>query len=833
MNWPLARYDHNLSGRSTGKGDIQKPAIQGEVAFYSGNTIMRWIEDINHDGVNEYISIECGRIKVKDAQGLLLWQSDICNPRLIGYHDLEGKGRETYIVAVTNFRTLAVFSSLTGEICWEYTFKEKTVMLYHNTMRIGPIDPSLKGEQITVWPEGDDYGYLFSFDEGVRQGRTVWMTKGIGIGERSRYRPNVLFGEVEGNGLNSIVVIQHSIIWVVDVTTGSVKWEAVGPKMRNYGFAGLFDIDLDGQLELVLVNDAVQQRIAVVKLEGNEFKYVWNNDLGYSEHVMKMPYFPVRDIDGDGQLEIIYSIGELNSKAWEVQILNAATGRVKYTIPDARLLDFGNQDPEGNVELLLENIASLEFEVRKLHGDNAELYRTKQAIQSFISDSLPAHCNHVAHDRMEVYFHDFDQDGQLELMVVDQGKQTLYGYSDTGRRYMAKVTSAIDESRVMFSVPLDEIGATPVVTDIDGDGTAEIMLGETVYYANGKGSDGKLNIAKKWSLRGAKFLVAGDSNLDGYKELLFAGANAELIMTNCHGEILWRKLLKGDFIGGWIKDCTVGRFLTADTYDIFANVSSGPTYINECMVIRASDGEIIWRRSDGHDSGMGPVDGMASIRPLEEDGLDDLLFLSGDVLAGIDGATGHNLMEMKSLSEILGTMWLGSGQFTFVDVDDDGVDEIYLSGIWGLNGGVLKWDGTYWRSQWFDYYGNSTPIGTPPYRCHQGIAYAQGKVLAGGQRSDYRYGCMDASTGQLLWTYELGDSLIGDTCTGDIDGDGQDEFVFGCNDGYLYGLKCDGTIHSRLYIGAPVGSPIVADVDADGHLEILVTTTDGRLLIVK
>ena len=303
-------------------------------------------------------------------------------------------------------------------------------------------------------------------------------------------------------------------------------------------------------------------------------------------------------------------------------------------------------------------------------------------------------------------------------------------------------------------------------------------------------------------------------------------------MTDCNGKIKWRKMLKGDFKGGTVMDCTFGKFLFHSQYDIFANVASTAAYINECMVLDSSTGEVIWRRNDGHDSGMGPVDGYAAVKSLEDDGLDDLLFLSGEVLVQIDGKTGKNLIEMKNISDILGTRWVGSGQFTLVDVDRDGQDELFLSGVWGLNGGVLKWDGQYWKPLWFDYYGNYTPIGTPPRYSHQGIAYANGRVLAAGPRSDYKYGCVDAATGELLWTYDIGDCLVGDTCTGDIDGDGSDEFIFGCNDGYVYSLKHDSRLHFRIFAGSPPGNPILADVDGDGKLEVVVTTMEGRLLII-
>ncbi len=880
LEWPMSRHNWNVSGRISGKGNIGKPAVVGEIQCASGHAVNLWIQDLNGDGQNEYVFVERGRIQVKDKQDILLWKSDICNPFIIGFHDLDGSNKEKCVVAVANFRILKVYSGTTGEVYWSHTFERKTVMLSHSTIRVGAIHPDLQGEQITVWPEGDEYGYLFSFEEGVRNGRIVWKNRGIGLGERTRYRPNVLFGDLQGFGFNAIIVIQHSIIWVVDYTTGEIKWQIDGPNLRNYGIAGLYDVDHDGVMELVFVNDSVQLRVSVVKWQQGRFEYIWSNFIGYGDHLMTTPYLPVRDIDGDGKLEIMYTVGDISANAWKVEILDAATGDKKYTIDDARILDCGDVDGDGIIELLWENVLNSEVVLSKPGDDLASgIFRTGSRLIPFLEGNRPIDSNHTNIPRGTTYLQDMDGDGRSELFVTIDGQLFIYECG-TDHLFVSKWQVGLDDSLSILNAFHDADGkcsllcrqaaklqlysaegeliaqfedcaditvCTPVITDIDGDGIAEMMIGDSVYGTKKKNSTGGFSFHKKWflnhhaqneniffnSISGVQFLAAWDFDQDSTKELLFGSSNAELVCTNCKGEILWRKKLKGDFKGGSVVSCAVGKFLSSDSYDIFANVASTKHYINECMVIEAATGEIVWRRNDGHDSGMGPVGGYASVRTLENDRLDDLLFLSGDMVVEVDGATGKDLIEKKSLGDILGTRWVGSGQLTLVDVDADGKDEIFLSGIWGLNGGVLKRDKKQWKPLWFDYYGNETPIGTPPSNSHQGIAWADGRVLAAGQRADYQYGCVDASTGQLLWTYDIGDSLVGDTCTGDIDGDGYDEFIFGCNDGHVYALKHDGMLFFKLFIDAPIGCPVLADVDDDGKLEIVVTRNDGKLLVIK
>lgn len=892
FEWPMSRHDFNLTGRSDGVGCMDDPGIAAATRYSSGETCKIWIEDINADGVAEFIFVESGRIIVRSQKGHIIWQSQICNPRVTGFSDLAGTGREKCIVAVCNLRTLAVFSGLTGEIHWKHVFTAKTVMLSHNRLKIGKIDLFLQGEQITIWPEGDDFGYLFAFNAGVRYGYLVWKTAGIGLGDYSRYNPNVLVGSFDGSKQNKIIVIQHSKIRIIDVASGQLLQIIDGPNMRNYGFAGIFDVDQDGYPELVLVNDAVQLHIAVVKYVDGEYKYLWDRYIGYGEHVMNTPPLPVRDLDGDGEQEIIYSVGDAVQGSWRVEIISSKNGALKRIIDNARVLDCADIDSDGLCELLMEKTDIPEIVICKIRGQNTEVLCTIPGkILSRPGPYKPLNQSHIAKDRSSCYFFTLedseipcivttkddlvilyswfenkvinrtwriDRENELDIIAAAGKADDMGLYLLAKKKYRSSDNIEPADKLVLLEVSNGEVAAslacsidvephTPVVTDINGDGNPEIMLGKSVYYLDASAADTKMKLKETWALdlnspgedyvvnskSNPGFLAAWDFDQNGCKKLLFSGSNSELILTDANGCVIWATELKKEFKGGRIVGITVGRFLNKNQYDIFANVATTADYINECMLIEAASGTVVWRRRDGHDSGMGPVDGYAAVRPLENDGLDDLLFLSGDVIAQIDGATGRDLQELQGLGDLLGTGWVGSGLFALADVDGDEKDEIILSGVWGLNNGILKWQHHSWQPLWFDYYGNATPIGTPPRFSHQGIARSGDALLLGGPRSDYKFGCVSAADGRLLWTYDLDDCLVSEVCTGDVDGDGRDEFVFGCNDGYVYALKTDGSLLFRISTGSPPGNPVLADVDQDGKIEILVATTMGSLMVIK
>ncbi|MBP7432322.1 hypothetical protein KA996_02130 [bacterium] len=68
--------------------------------------------------------------------------------------------------------------------------------------------------------------------------------------------------------------------------------------------------------------------------------------------------------------------------------------------------------------------------------------------------------------------------------------------------------------------------------------------------------------------------------------------------------------------------------------------------------------------------------------------------------------------------------------------------------------------------------------------------------------------------------------------TGDIDGDGNDDFVVGDKFGNLYVVDINGELLWTMKFNGVIGNPILADVNSDGKIEILVGAGDGFLYAV-
>ncbi len=78
-------------------------------------------------------------------------------------------------------------------------------------------------------------------------------------------------------------------------------------------------------------------------------------------------------------------------------------------------------------------------------------------------------------------------------------------------------------------------------------------------------------------------------------------------------------------------------------------------------------------------------------------------------------------------------------------------------------------------------------------------------------------------------------TATGGIISGDVDGDGEAELLFGGQDGNLLAVRDagdHGEVLWRKRFDAPVGTPILADVNGDGKSEIVVSVGDGYVYVL-
>lgn len=92
----------------------------------------------------------------------------------------------------------------------------------------------------------------------------------------------------------------------------------------------------------------------------------------------------------------------------------------------------------------------------------------------------------------------------------------------------------------------------------------------------------------------------------------------------------------------------------------------------------------------------------------------------------------------------------------------------------------------------------------------------------------------DAATGRVGWRLPLGTAPSG-IITGDVDGDGQPEAMLGGQDGRLLVVPDGGDRGEVLWskaFDAPAETPLLADLDGDGKVEVAVGVGNENVCVL-
>lgn len=337
--WPLWRRDVHNTALSPLSGKIKKPRIAWSVP--AGATAPHpAFFDLDGDGHKEVLISHGGNLTAYTVSGKRLWSRRLEGAVLHGVFDLDGDGERELLISSgfpSQVQILRVYDGTTRYTCPLYP------MAGVGGVRVARLDPKKKGLQAVVWSNQHEKGFCLSFERGIEKARVDWIFDW----KMTNFTPAVALSDMNRDGVLDVVVCTYDHTFVFDGRSGKPLMKLEWNSGRNYGTMVVRDIDGDGYPDVVMLADVLREHIGVIKNEdGKALRLLWDRfyEQNYPEDHKSLRVLAesVDDFDGDGKIEIVYSLydGKTDSR-WHTLIVDAVSGNVKADLPDVAVAGAG------------------------------------------------------------------------------------------------------------------------------------------------------------------------------------------------------------------------------------------------------------------------------------------------------------------------------------------------------------------------------------------------------------------------------------------------------------------------------------------------------------
>ena len=248
-------------------------------------------------------------------------------------------------------------------------------------------------------------------------------------------------------------------------------------------------------------------------------------------------------------------------------------------------------------------------------------------------------------------------------------------------------------------------------------------------------------------------------------------------------------------------------------------------------------GKLVYRKDEVAkiDRSFQAFGGRTAVWDYDGDGADDILFINPDYYCVADGRTGNLLVGPIALATLLHWWAAYSSAAVLQPADPKAKPFIYLGGAYSSRCAITA-DGT--RPLFTEYLPTERwPLIAANQRFSEGLlppSKANANWRVAHVEADGTLRLFRADTGRHLWSKNIATSP-GMMVSGDVDGDGEPELLFGGRDGILYCIRDGGDKPNVLWtkrFDAPIASVLLADIDGDGKSEIIASVGDGNVYVL-
>jgi outer membrane protein assembly factor BamB len=792
-----------------GAGYVGLAIVRGALRCYSADGAMRW--SLHPQGLN-FSAISASGDLAGDGGALVALQA--------------GRPTEPYGAAV-------LVSVADGKLLWRYDVEPMSYAWY---LHVGNYLPGKRSKQIVVLMQGyppdarNGYIALFDFADGSPAPFQRWRY------DFDHYTcfPSFLTDDLDGDGIDELVVETHSRMWFLDALTGRVKqflnWDVSPANIRSYGLVQFVDLNGDGRKDFLCIANFAQHQEVLLNVNGKMTKawhHGWPESVTTSHVATCYPLPAHGDIDGDGKQCVVVSMFNSEGKAqWLTLVYDAVSGAVKYRLPGviaSTLVRVGHRD-------LILGEPSTDPGAAQPDGSHRIAPGAGLTAYAPVDGQLKAVWHDPAAEAVR-------GDGENRPCLKQNGASFTLAAGPQGALSLRPWTAPSSPVPAMQAkLPVGGVPAELLAADLLGEGKNQLIV-----YRDGVARVYRLEESQLKQVAeypSSALPTIADLEGNGRLDLVLCQVSLEhqpVVKAVCPSEanrVLWTSQFPAPAHPSLPKPhpayLRAGRFMGrkgADVYCWFAEPS-----VRSAMV-DGSNGHIVWE--DGEFASLqryaGPSMNLASVAPLERGAdHDDLVFTCPDYYCVADGRDGKMVLGPLFPPRIFNQP--SQGLYTFPAILDSAKGEPTVCLVGGHYFQAAM--SLHAKPLWY-----KLPVVGEARAANAGfLRRADGSWRMGFARQNGKFACTNVADGHLQWEIDIA-STGTDAIACDVAGDGGADFVFATSHGGLYAVRDDGSVGRVLWTaelpGPAAGSPIAADLRGHGKSQIIVPLADGGVVVME